>query len=172
MACPICKSNQYSETLFIKDYEYNINSSEKYLNCASCKLIYRERYIEEKDEENEEEPIDLDAIDNELKETKEELSIEENPEEPLADPILGLNEIDLDVPNEEGEMKLKKRNDVYYDMYKEAKRKARIARDFAIASYLEAKQNRHNFLEDDEMSEEDEKMEKELENLEKTNTES
>lgn len=51
MACPICKNNQYSQTLFIKDYEYNINSSEKYLNCSSCKLIFRERYIEEKDEE-------------------------------------------------------------------------------------------------------------------------
>ena len=51
MACPICKSNKYSQTLFIKDYEYNINSREKYLNCSSCKLIFREIYIEEKDEE-------------------------------------------------------------------------------------------------------------------------
>ena len=51
MACPICKSNQYSETLFIKDYEYNIYSSEKYLNCSSCKLIFRERNIKEEDEE-------------------------------------------------------------------------------------------------------------------------
>jgi hypothetical protein len=114
--------------------------------------------------ENDEEPIDLEEI--------EETVDQENEEESLADPILGLNEIELDVPNEEGEMKLKNRNDVYYDMYKEAKRKARIARDFAIASYLEAKQIRHNFLEDDEMSEDDEKMEQELENLEKTNTES
>ena len=128
--------------------------------------------------ENEEEPIDLDAMDGEIKkeeietiETKEEdVSNEENPQEPLADPILGLNEVDLELPNEEGEMKLKKRNDVYYDMYKEAKRKARIARDFAIASYLEAKQIRHNFLEEDEMSEDDDKMEKELENLEKSNS--
>lgn len=128
--------------------------------------------------ENEEEPIDLDAMDDEIKkeenetiETKEEdVSNEENPQEALADPILGLNEVDLELPNEEGEMKLKKRNDVYYDMYKEAKRKARIARDFAIASYLEAKQIRHNFLEEDEMSEDDDKMEKELENLEKSNS--
>ena len=128
--------------------------------------------------ENEEEPIDLDAMDDEIKkeenetiETKEEdVSNEENPQEALADPILVLNEVDLELPNEEGEMKLKKRNDVYYDMYKEAKRKARIARDFAIASYLEAKQIRHNFLEEDEMSEDDDKMEKELENLEKSNS--
>ena len=51
MVCPICKNNQYSQTLFIKDYEYNINSREKYLNCSSCNLIYRDSYIEEKDEE-------------------------------------------------------------------------------------------------------------------------
>ena len=122
--------------------------------------------------ENDEEPIDLEEIEETVDQENEEEDLSKIPEEPLADPILGLNEIDLDVPNEEGEIKLKKRNDVYYDMYKEAKRKARIARDFAIASYLEAKQIRHNFLEDDEMSEDDEKMEKELENLEKTNTES
>lgn len=139
--------------------------------------VLEETEIEDNDE-NEEEPIDLDAMDDEVKkeengtiETKEEdVSNEENPQEPLADPILGLNEVDLELPNEEGEMKLKKRNDVYYDMYKEAKRKARIARDFAIASYLEAKQIRHNFLEEDEMSEDDDKMEKELENLEKSNS--
>lgn len=139
--------------------------------------VLEEAEIEDNNE-NDEEPIDLDAMDDEVKkeeietiETKEEdVSNEENPQEPLADPILGLNEVDLELPNEEGEMKLKKRNDVYYDMYKEAKRKARIARDFAIASYLEAKQIRHNFLEEDEMSEDDDKMERELENLEKSNS--
>ncbi len=50
MGCPNCKSNQYSQTLFIKDYEYNIHSYEKYLNCSSCKLIYRERSIKENEE--------------------------------------------------------------------------------------------------------------------------
>lgn len=139
--------------------------------------VLEEAVVEDYDR-NEEEPIDLDTMDNEVKnkvietiETKEEdVSNQENQQEPLADPILGLDEVDLELPNEEGEMKLKKRNDVYYDMYKEAKRKARIARDFAIASYLEAKQIRHNFLKEDEMSEDDDKMEKELENLENSNS--
>jgi hypothetical protein len=78
-------------------------------------------------------------------------------------------EIDLEIPEEEiGEMKLKKRNYVYYNMYKEAKRKARIARDFAIASYLEAKQIRHNFLEEADLSEDDDNiLENELELLNK-----
>lgn len=78
-------------------------------------------------------------------------------------------EIDLEIPDEDkGEMKLKKRNHVYYNMYKEARRKARIARDFAIASYLEAKQIRHNFLEDADLSEDDDNLlENELELLNK-----
>jgi hypothetical protein len=118
-----------------------------------------------------EDVVDLDEMEEmeEMEEQENEDTIKKI-EEPLADPILGLNEVELDISNVEGEMRLKKRNDVYYDMYKEAKRKARIARDFAIASYLEARQIRHNFLEDDEMSDDDEKMEKELENLEKSNT--
>jgi hypothetical protein len=124
-------------------------------------------------EDQMEDVVDLDEMEEmeEIEEQENEDTIKKI-EEPLADPILGLNEVELDISNVEGEMRLKKRNDVYYDMYKEAKRKARIARDFAIASYLEARQIRHNFLEDDEMSDDDEKMEKELENLEKSNTES
>ncbi len=86
--------------------------------------------------------------------------------ESLADSVYGLDEVDLKIPKEKGEMKLKKRNYVYYNMYKEAKRKARIARDFAIASYLEAKQIRHNFLEETDLSEDDDKLENELEVLE------
>jgi hypothetical protein len=50
-------------------------------------------------------------------------------------------------------------------MYKEAKRKAKIARDFAIASYLEAKQIRNNFLDETDLSEEDDELGKELEDL-------
>ena len=85
--------------------------------------------------------------------------------ESLADSS-GLDEVNLEVPDEKGEMKLKKRNYVYYNMYTEAKRKARIARDFAIASYLEAKQIRHNFLEEADLSEDDDILANELENLE------
>jgi 2-polyprenyl-3-methyl-5-hydroxy-6-metoxy-1,4-benzoquinol methylase len=51
MACPICKNNNYTQPLYIKDYEYNINLTEKYLTCSSCYCIYRERSIIEKKEE-------------------------------------------------------------------------------------------------------------------------
>lgn len=92
---------------------------------------------------------------------------------PLAESVLTLFEVDLEVPKVHGEITLKKRNDVYYNLYKEAKRKGRIARDFAIASYLEAKQIRHHFLDDNETlseddEEEDELKKKELEEIHST----
>jgi hypothetical protein len=42
-------------------------------------------------------------------------------------------------------VQLKERNDVYYEMYREAKRKARIARDLALSSYLEAKRIKNTY---------------------------
>ena len=117
-----------------------------------------------------EEDFDLET---KLQEEEEEKEKEKEKEvvlqESLADSDLFLDEVDLEMPKEKGEMKLKKRNYVYYNMYKEAKRKARIARDFAIASYLEAKQIRNNFLDEADLSEEDDddKLGNELEVLEK-----
>lgn len=43
-------------------------------------------------------------------------------------------------------VQIKKRNDVYYEMYKEAKKKAKIARDLAVSSFLEAKQIKQTYL--------------------------
>lgn len=125
-------------------------------------FIQKEEEVEKKEEE---EAIDLDVLsESDVLGTPEE----EEEEKPLAHSVYGLDEVDLDVPaGEEDSMKLKKRDDVYYRMYKEAKRKARIARDFAIASYLEAKQIKHNFLEEADISDDDVKMEEELESMEK-----
>ena len=55
----------------------------------------------------------------------------------------GLEMVDLDVnlkdTLEESEIQLKTRNDVYYDIYMDAKKKAEEARNLAISAYLEAK---------------------------------
>lgn len=64
----------------------------------------------------------------------------------------GMEEVEfhLDELPEETDIQLKKRDDVYYEMYREARRKARIARDLALASYLEAKRIKNTYmLEDD-----------------------
>ena len=103
-------------------------------------------------------------ISNEMEEVKEVEEMEE--EEPMEEPpkqntlaILeeNVDEVDLTVPDDDNQevFTLKRRNDVYFNMYKEAKRKAKIARDLAISSYLEAKRIRHNYLANQDLSDED-----------------
>jgi len=91
-----------------------------------------------------------------------EVTIEEPVENSkhLGESILdsGVDEIELEAPVHDEVITLKKRNYVYYKMYKEAKQKARLARDLAIASYMEAKKIRNNFLEEEDVSDEDESV--------------
>jgi len=59
-------------------------------------------------------------------------------------------DFDLDKLPENDKIQLKQRNDIYYEMYRDAKRKAKIARDLAVSSYLEAKNIKmSHMLEDD-----------------------
>lgn len=44
---------------------------------------------------------------------------------------------------------IKQRNDVYYKMYKEARKKAKLARDLALSSYLEAKKIKNTYMLED-----------------------
>jgi hypothetical protein len=55
-------------------------------------------------------------------------------------------DIDLEKTMSSEVFQIKKRNDLYYEMYREAKRKARLARDLAISTYLEAKRIKTTFL--------------------------
>jgi hypothetical protein len=59
-------------------------------------------------------------------------------------------------------VQLKKRDDVYYEMYQNAKKKAKIARDIAIHAYLEAKQIKNTYLLKDDLEEDDSEDEKSL----------
>jgi hypothetical protein len=66
--------------------------------------------------------------------------------------------VDVDLVESESEppIQLKKRNDVYYKLYKEAREKAREAKQVALANYLEAKRIKNTYLlEDMSESEED-----------------
>lgn len=76
----------------------------------------------------------------------------------MTDDKNGLCEVTLELSAEDdySEIKLKKPNEVYYEMYKIAKKKAQIARDIAIASYLSANQIKHNYLKDEDISDEEE----------------
>ena len=46
-------------------------------------------------------------------------------------------------------VQLKERKEMYYKMYQEARQKAKIARDLALSSYLEAKQIKNKYMLDD-----------------------
>ena len=58
-------------------------------------------------------------------------------------------DVHLDELSMENSITIKKRNDVYYQMYREARRKAKHARDLALSSYLEAKRIKNTYLLDD-----------------------
>ena len=65
-------------------------------------------------------------------------------------------EFNLEELSQNESIKLKKRNEVYYEMYKDARKKAKIARDLALSSYLEAKRIKNTYmLNDDDVDDDD-----------------
>jgi hypothetical protein len=83
--------------------------------------------------------------------------------------IDGMEEVEFNLEEltDNDMIKIKQRNDVYYEMYREAKRKAKIARDLALSSYLEAKRIKNTYmLEDiDDSGDSDNEMEFDNEDL-------
>jgi len=65
-------------------------------------------------------------------------------------------DVDLDATSATETVQLKKRNDVYYKMYKEAKRKAMEAKIVALTNYLEAKRIKATYSLDDSSDDDDE----------------
>lgn len=82
-------------------------------------------------------------------ETKAEMEEVTAPLDLPAPPKDGLDEIELHLENIEETVVLKKRDEVYYDLYMKAKKKAKEDRDVALASYLEAKRIKNMYLLDD-----------------------
>ena len=67
-----------------------------------------------------------------------------------------LNEINLVMPEDKDTVQLKKPNEVYMEIYKEVKRRAKEAKKKAIAAYLEAKRIKSLYLLDEIESSDDE----------------
>ena len=74
-------------------------------------------------------------------------------------------QIDLDDLTEDITINIKKDKDIYYEMYREACRKAKIARDLALSSYLEAKRIKNQYMLDD-LTESDDSENEELDEVE------
>ena len=72
-------------------------------------------------------------------------------------------EVDIEVNNNSDEIVIKNKNDIYYQMYKKAKRKAKIAKDLALTSYLQARQIKHTYLDDHPLSDNEDEDEEEEE---------
>jgi hypothetical protein len=58
-------------------------------------------------------------------------------------------DFNLDDLKTDDTIQLKNRNDVYYKMYREAKKKAKMAKDLALSSYLEAKRIKNTYMLED-----------------------
>jgi len=101
-------------------------------------------------DDNEDDDYSYDNDDNDYK--RDKIVIQEDSD---------LMEIDLDLDDFQEldpPIHIKTRDDIYHNMYREAKRKAKMARDLAIASYLEAKniKNTYMIVDDDDSDLEEE----------------
>jgi hypothetical protein len=101
-----------------------------------------------------EENLTIEAQEEIIEEPSQELDIEEK-QQPQQQETLevrskptDIEEIDfpLDGLSTDDAIQLKKRNDVYYEMYREARKKAKIAKDLALSSYLEAKRIKNTYM--------------------------
>lgn len=96
-------------------------------------------------------------------ENKKDLEDQKDESSDLQEVNLSLDEIP-----EQNSISIKNKDNVYYQMYKEAKSKAKVARDLAISSYLEAKRIKNLYMLDDTTDTDDsdfENIEEESENI-------
>jgi hypothetical protein len=126
----------------------------------------------EKDEEEEEdEDVSMEVSEDNLENTSEKTiedvkpdlieNVETTENETLEKPIYDieefeLNEINLELPENSESVTLKQPNEVYLEIYKEVKKRAKEAKKNAIAAYLEAKRIKSLYLLDEIESSDDE----------------
>lgn len=164
---PILDADTKSESLIMNS---PIENTLEITNEQHKQHEQREQYVSEVEEEirqSENEfinpPEEFDESENtELHNdsTMKQVDININ-EEPLENQ--GLQEIDISCDNipEGDEFEITERKDVYYKMYRDARKKAKLAKELSIASYLEAKNIKNTYMLDDidSDSEDDESLE-------------
>lgn len=122
------------------------------------------------DETEKEESIVLEKVED------EENIIQEDPMEEVSVEITKDNEpidlqdleftVDLDkLPNDDT-ISIKPHNDIYYERYREARKRARIAKNMALQAFLEAKEIKNKYQLDDIESDDEEFLVNEMEELE------
>jgi hypothetical protein len=114
-------------------------------------------------ESEEDSPIELisqaddsDELPQIAKEIDVEIAVQSNDEDYLEEVDFNLEELTDSEP-----LVIRKRDNIYYEMYKEAKKKARNARDLALSAYLEAKRIKNTYMLEDIEDESDDSDESE-----------
>ena len=113
-------------------------------------------------------------IDNKINLIIEEGDIEEDLEDDLeedfteqenSDNKYNLEEVSIDIDDSEQSINLKKPNEVYIEIWKEARQKAKLARKTAIEAYLEAKNIKNTYMLNEINNDSDDEFDDIIENL-------
>lgn len=108
--------------------------------------FYKRRMEREQKQKNRKEILEK------KREALEKNAIEQPAEKYSLEPV----EVELDLAKiEENPVHLKNKNDIYYEKYKEAKKKAKEAKIIALTNYLEAKRIKTTYLEELDLSDSD-----------------
>jgi len=113
------------------------------------------------DDENCEQTVKTESNDQKYLEASSEMpDIRANTNIQETNIFSDLTEFDMNLDDIENsdQIQIKARNDIYYELYKEARKKARISRNLALQSYLEAKEIKTKYDLDDIESDEDDQF--------------
>jgi hypothetical protein len=118
--------------------EYSVDKEEEYKEEYNKEEEYKDDKEEAKDDKEE-------AKDDKEEDKEDNIMCNNNDEQDMTSEIL---EIDIDIEDidQNENIQLRNRNDVYYEMYMVAKQKAEEARNLAISSYLEVKRIKDLYL--------------------------
>jgi len=160
------KSELVKESLEIKESDKlieNNNNTTKNIENNTTRVI--ETVENESDDENiqpsSSEILNYEDSNHNITFDKYEVNDEIEQKEEISSPIENINlekttrelieEVDLNLEKigENEPVFLKKRNDVYYEMYREALRKAKLAKEMALSNYLEAKRIKNTYMLDE-----------------------
>ena len=133
------------EDVVKEDFRINTNVKTLELNVNNLEEIENNNYnnnIQEEETNNKQEVYSINEV---------ELNIEDLNEKEEDENQKELKEINIDftLENDLEIMKLKKPNDVYYEIYKQARNKAKEAKKMAIIAYLEAKNIKKTYMLDE-----------------------
>jgi hypothetical protein len=93
-------------------------------------------------------PLPQNTIESNVSDSLDKRALLSNPLEIFSQNMDEPYEIDFPLHSlpEDDTVQLKDRNDVYYKMYREAKRKAKISRDLALSSYMEVHRIKNTYM--------------------------